>query len=310
MLESKWGLRFIALLLAIFFYLSVNNVFGNIFSNDNLSQNSSKTIEDVPVEIIYNSKVLHITKAPETVNVTVSGPQSKLLKIENADDIKVAVDLSNTKAGKYKEDYIVKGLSNDINYNVKPKQAYVTLENKETKTMHVQADIGKDDIDPNYKVKDSSVEPNSVKVTGGREQLKKIAYLKATYKEANKLRQDTSSVADVTAFDKSLNKLDVNIQPNEVKLNVKLQEYSKKVKVKINKKGSLPDGASLDDITVDENEIEIYGNRDDLQDINEIEANVDLKNITESKDQNVQLNLPDKVKKSDPDEITAHISLK
>ena len=26
-----------------------------------------------------------------------------------------------------------------------------TLENKETKTMHVQADIGKDDIDPNYK---------------------------------------------------------------------------------------------------------------------------------------------------------------
>ena len=212
MLESKWGLRFIALLLAIFFYLSVNNVFGNIFSNDNLSQNSSKTIEDVPVEIIYNSKDLHVTKAPETVNVTVSGPQSKLLKIENTDDIKVAVDLSNAKAGKYKEDYIVKGLSNDINYNVKPKQAYVTLENKETKTMHVQADIGKDDIDPNYKVKDSSVEPNSVKVTGGREQLKKIAYLKATYKEANKLSQDTSDVADVTAFDKSLNKLDVNIR--------------------------------------------------------------------------------------------------
>ena len=80
MLESKWGLRFIALLLAIFFYLSVNNVFGNIFSNDNLSQNSSKTIEDVPVEIIYNSKDLHVTKALETVNVTVSGPQSKLLK--------------------------------------------------------------------------------------------------------------------------------------------------------------------------------------------------------------------------------------
>ncbi|MCQ9904832.1 hypothetical protein L6D11_22795, partial [Staphylococcus aureus] len=30
--------------------------------------------------------------------------------MENADDIKVAVDLSNAKAGKYKEDYIVKGL--------------------------------------------------------------------------------------------------------------------------------------------------------------------------------------------------------
>ena len=143
MLESKWGLRFIALLLAIFFYLSVNNVFGNIFSNDNLSQNSSKTIEDVPVEIIYNSKDLHVTKAPETVNVTVSGPQSKLLKSKTPMISKLQWIYPTLKAGKYKEDYIVKGLSNDINYNVKPKQAYVTLENKETKTMHVQADIGK-----------------------------------------------------------------------------------------------------------------------------------------------------------------------
>ena len=61
MLESKWGLRFFALILAIFFYLSVNNVFGNIFNNDNLAQNSSKTIEDVPVEILYNTKNLHVT---------------------------------------------------------------------------------------------------------------------------------------------------------------------------------------------------------------------------------------------------------
>lgn len=310
MLESKWGLRFIALILAVFFYLSVNNVFGNIFSNDNLSQNSSKTIEDVPVEIIYNSKQLHVTKAPDTVNVTISGPQSKLLKIENSDDIKVAVDLSNAKAGDYKEDYIVKGLSNDINYNVKPKQAYVTLENKDSKTMHVQPDIGKDDIDPNYKVKESSIEPNSVKVTGGREQLNKIAYLKATYKDVNKLNKDTSDVADVTAFDKSLNKLDVNIQPSEVKLNVKLEQYSKKVKVKMRTTGSLPDGKSLDDISLDDKEVEIYGNRDDLQNVDEVEGTINLDDITESTDKNVELKLPDNVKKAEPSEVTAHINLK
>ena len=36
--------------------------------------------------------------------------------------LKLAVDLSKARAGNYKEDYVVKGLSNDINYNVKPKQ--------------------------------------------------------------------------------------------------------------------------------------------------------------------------------------------
>ncbi|PAJ32852.1 hypothetical protein APW32_12745 [Staphylococcus aureus] len=97
MLESKWGLRFIAFLLALFFFLSVNNVFGNIFNTGNLGQKSSKTIQDVPVEILYNTKDLHLTKAPETVNVTISGPQSKIIKIENPEDLRVVIDLSNAK---------------------------------------------------------------------------------------------------------------------------------------------------------------------------------------------------------------------
>ncbi len=62
MLESKWGLRFIAFLLALFFFLSVNNVFGNIFNTGNLGQSLKQTIQDVPVEILYNTKDLHLTK--------------------------------------------------------------------------------------------------------------------------------------------------------------------------------------------------------------------------------------------------------
>lgn len=86
-----------------FFLLSVNNVFGNIFNTDDLSQKSSKTIQDVPVDVIYNSKDLHVTKIPENVDVNLTGPQSKLIKIENPEDLKVVVDLSGKKAGKYQK---------------------------------------------------------------------------------------------------------------------------------------------------------------------------------------------------------------
>ena len=48
MLESKWGLRFVALILAVFF-LSVNNVFGNIFNTDDLSQNHPKLFKMCPL---------------------------------------------------------------------------------------------------------------------------------------------------------------------------------------------------------------------------------------------------------------------
>ena len=76
------GLRFVALILAVFFFLSVNNVFGNVFNTDDISQKSTKTIQDVPVDVIYNNKDLHVTKAPDSVDVNLSGPQSKLIKLK------------------------------------------------------------------------------------------------------------------------------------------------------------------------------------------------------------------------------------
>ena len=110
-----------------FFYLCI--VFGNIFNSDDISQKSTK-IQDVPVEVVYNHKDLHATHVPDTVDVNISGPQSKLLKIESPDDLKVVVDLSGEKAGKYHEKFQVKGISNGINYNIKPKAANITLEKK------------------------------------------------------------------------------------------------------------------------------------------------------------------------------------
>ena len=47
MLESKWGLRLIALVLALVFFLSVNNMFGNIFNADQLGQKYTETLQDL-----------------------------------------------------------------------------------------------------------------------------------------------------------------------------------------------------------------------------------------------------------------------
>ena len=236
MLESKWGLRFVALILAVFF-LSVNNVFGNIFNTDDLSQKSSKTIQDVPVDVIYNSKDLHVTKIPENVDVNLTGPQSKLIKIENPEDLKVVVDLSGKKQGNIKK-YQVRGIDSGINYQIKPEVAHINLENKITRVMHVQPDISSNSLDPKYKISKQSISPETVKVTGGEQQLK-IAYLKATFKNSSKVNKDTNDVADVSAFDKQLNKLNVSINPNEVNLKVTVEPFSKMVKVRTKQRVSL-----------------------------------------------------------------------
>ncbi|SCT33358.1 CdaR family protein [Staphylococcus caeli] len=310
MLESKWGLRLIALVLAIVFFLSANNMFGNIFDADNLSQKSSETIQDIPVQVKYNSKNLYASDVPDKVDVEISGPQSQVLKAENGENIKAVLDLSGEKAGKHTVQFQVNGLNKDIDYTVKPKEATVSLEKKVSKTLKVEPDVSNNDLNANYKVSEQSVTPNTVKVTGGQKQIDKIAYLKATYKNKSKVSKDTTDVAKITAFDRNLNKINVSIQPNEVNLSVKVEDYSKKVKVKTKAVGSLPNGQEIDNIKVNDEEVEFYGNKDDLADIDDITANIDLEGVTESTEKKVKFHVPDKVTKVSPSDTTAKITIK
>ncbi|MGO3497256.1 MAG: CdaR family protein [Staphylococcus equorum] len=310
MLESKWGLRLIALVLALIFFLSVNNMFGNIFNADNLGQKSSETIEDVPVQVKYDNTSLYASEVPNKVDVEISGPQSQVLKAENGESIKAVLDLSEEKAGKHTTQFQVNGLNKDIDYNVKPKETTINLEEKVSKTLKVEPDVSNNDLDSEYKVNEQSVSPETVKVTGGKNQIDKIAYLKATYKNKSKISKDTTDVAQITAFDRNLNKIDVMVQPNEVNLSVKVEDYSKKVKVKTKTVGSLSNGREVDDIELDNEEVEIYGNKEDLEDIDEITANIDLDDVAGSTEKDITFEVPDKVTKVSPKDTTATITVK
>lgn len=310
MLESKWGLRLIALVLALIFFLSVNNMFGNIFNADNLGQKSSETIEDVPVQVKYDNTSLYASEVPNKVDVEISGPQSQVLKAENGESIKAVLDLSEEKAGKHTTQFQVNGLNKDIDYNVKPKETTINLEEKVSKTLKVEPDVSNNDLDPEYKVSEQSVSPETVKVTGGKNQIDKIAYLKATYKNKSKISKDTTDVAQITAFDRNLNKIDVMVQPNEVNLSVKVEDYSKKVKVKTKAVGSLSNGREVDNIELNNEEVEIYGNKEDLEDIDEITANIDLDDVAGSTEKDITFEVPDKVTKVSPKDTTATITVK
>ena len=97
--------------------------------------------------------------------------------------------------------------------------------------MHVQPDVSQSDISNEYKIDKQQISPETVKVTGGEEQLNQIAYLKATYKNATKISKDTKDVADVNAYDKDLNKLNVSINPGQVDLKVSVKPFSKRLRL-------------------------------------------------------------------------------
>ena len=53
----------------------------------------------------------------------------------------------------------------------------------------------------------------------------------------------------------------------------------------------------LDSVKLEDKEVEIFGNRDELQNINEITAEVDIDGISESTEKTVSFNLPKDVTK-------------
>ena len=65
-----------------------------------------------------------------------------------------------------------------------------------------------------------------------------------------------------------------------------------------------------DSVKLEDKEVEIFGNRDELQNINEITAEVDIDGISESTEKTVSFNLPKDVTKVNPKETKAYINVK
>lgn len=306
MLESKWGLRFVALILALLMFLSVNNVFGSLFS-ENALKSSDHLIEDVPVDTIYNTKELYLSGAPKTVDVKVSGPQSTILQAEKLLNFKVELDLKNKSVGQYKENFKIKGLSDELKATVVPKSANVTLQDKVSKKYPIEAEINQNRIASGYELVGETVNPSQVTITGGQEELNKIAYVKATLDETKQLTDDTTEKAGISVLDSNLNKLDVQIRPDTVNVNIKVARSSKTVTLNPVTKGSASKNINIDDITLDKNEVKIYGSRNVLDGIGSIDVPVDISNVDGDTTKKVNLSLPDGVDEAEFKNVEAKI---
>lgn len=306
MLESKWGLRFVALILALLMFLSVNNVFGSLFS-ENALKSSDHVIEDVPVDTIYNTKELYLSGAPKTVDVKVSGPQSTILQAEKLLNFKVELDLKNKSVGQYKENFKIKGLSDELKATVVPKSANVTLQDKVSKKYPIEAEINQNRIASGYELVGETVNPSQVTITGGQEELNKIAYVKATLDETKQLTDDTTEKAGISVLDSNLNKLDVQIRPDTVNVNIKVARSSKTVTLNPVTKGSASKSINIDDITLDKSEVKIYGSRNVLDGIGSIDVPVDVSNVDGNTTKKVDLSLPDGVDEAEFKDVEAKI---
>lgn len=314
-INNRWVMKIIALLLAFMLYMSVS------IENSATQQTESKpspfsgstdvqTVTDVPVETFYDRENLVVSGIPQSVTVTLEGPTASVKPTALQKDFEIIADLSNLGIGTHEVTLEPRNLSDRLSVAIEPAVASVTIHERISEDFPVDVDfINRGQMEEGYQAEQPIVKPNIVKVTGSRELIESIALVKARV-DLKGVNESIEQQSRVTVYDREGNTLNVEIDPPVVDVNVPITSPFKSVPLKINRKGSLKENLSITKVEAVPNEVTVYGPKsaiDKLEFIDNIE--LDLTEITESTTIEVDVPVPDGVKRVVPEKVKINVEV-
>ena len=288
--NSVWALRVTALILAflLFFYVKSELDTGQL-SN---TTSDMDIITDVPLEVYYDTENLIVSGLPKTVNVTIEGPMQLVLQAKLKKDYKVFVDLNSLLIGEHRVTIQHENFSEKLEVLIDPKYVDVVIEEKVTKEYRVDPEINNSIIADGYELANMAAEPRTVYVTGAKSAIDSINYVKATIKAENGITESFQQEAAVKVLDSNLNKLDVLIEPEIVKVAVNVREYSREIPVVMIETGTPKEGITIDSVESQLKTIEVFGPKSIIDQLTQLEVEFDVSEIEDTGLYNVNFEIP------------------
>jgi YbbR domain-containing protein len=310
-MESRWFMRVVGLLLAFILYLSVNfdDIQKTANNNNGTSQNAIETIQDVPLEVFYDRENLEVSGLPDTVNVTVEGTKAVVQQAKTLKDFQVYVDLNDIGIGEHRVKILIQNISDKLTVKLDPEFANISVQEKVTEEFSIEPQFNESILSNGYEAEGLAVDPKTVKVTGSKDEVERIAYVIATLDVDEEINENVTREARVQVLDREYNKLDVLVEPEVVDVTVSVVNPSKNVPVTIKQKGSLPKGTTLKSISVEPKDATIFGRQDVLDTVEELLAEVDLSKIKKDSTITVPLALQDGLNKVAPEEVKIKVDV-
>ncbi|MBX9957656.1 hypothetical protein H7T43_22535 [Peribacillus simplex] len=300
--NSAWFMRIVAFALAALLFISINFEMESDKKSLGLStapEISTETIENVPVEVYYDRENLVVSGVPETVDVTLKGAKSLLINAKNQRDFKVYVDLSDPaiSMGDRTVTFKISELNEKLVATIDPEYAEVNVQERVTKEFSVEAEYNSSLLEEGYTAGQPTVSPKTVKITGAKDAIEQISYVKANLEISKGLNETVNSKATVKALDRDLNKLDVTIEPSSVAVSLNVSIPSKTVSIEPKQTGKAKDGIRITSISVDPKEVTLFGSETSLEKIDEINLPVNISKIDGDTELELDLNKPESVQK-------------
>lgn len=318
LMENHWFLKGISLLLACMLFMSAtltekNTTSGILpFAND-----AKETLTNYAINVKYDEEKYIVSGIPaEGVKVKLEGPKAAVATAKAKKQFDIPVDLRGSEKGTYEVSLKTNGLPDDVKGTVQPSTIKITLHEKARKYVHVDLKLSNEDQMPaGATLEKSNIKPDTVEVVGTKEEIESISSAKA-YVDLKGVNKTVTKTAEVTLYNKEGKRLNVRTSPSKISvtLNVATQATAnnteKTVPITYAKKGSLPEGLAVTNISVEPREVTIAGSKDILDNIQSIEGvEVDLSQLTESTTFDTSVLLPKGVTSAKPNQVKVSVGV-
>ncbi len=276
-------LLYISLICAIaVFYLVDNKVIS-------LVDNEAEIITGQKVNVIYNEENYVVEGVPETVDITLIGSKSNLYLAKQIGDHKVVLDLTNYEPGTYKVKLKYNHSMNNVSYKLDPSTVSIKISEKESEVFNLTYDlVNENKLDKKLNINSVKLDKNEVIVKGSKETLETISNVKALIDvEAagltNKGEYKVDSIK-LVAYDNNGNKVNnVEMVPNNISAEIKVDSYSVELPVKVVTSGDITTGYALNSINTSVTKVTVYGDQEVLDTLSAIEAPIDVTGLSTDK---------------------------
>ncbi|WP_349409162.1 YbbR-like domain-containing protein [Pseudalkalibacillus sp. SCS-8] len=310
LLRSPWFVKITAFLIALMMYTSVNITNQDAEQQDEGFRTDSGTYyKTVSLEAEYDDDKYVLMGKPDTVDVRIIGSQADITNMNLQRARNAYIDLSGKGPGQYEVPVRMDNVPRGVELKFEQETVTVTLHEKKTETFPVTVQLlDEESLPEGYVVGTPKVQQEEIEITGAKEIIDEIAYVRA-FVNVGEAKKTFTREVKIQALNKSYDPIDIAIDPPTTEVTVPIENPSKKISLSLKERGSLPDGFELKEIKANTDEITIHAPKDILDRLNTVDIPVDLSNITEDEEIEIDVPLPDGAFYSTPDKVKVKIDV-
>jgi Uncharacterized protein conserved in bacteria len=278
----------VSLLFAIilFFTASASDLKNNSRNLDNLESNSI-SLEDIPIQLKYDSNKYFISGYDNVASVTLTSYNQVKLDGEANPDTRsftLIADLTkNIKEGTSDIPVRIQGLSSGVTGQVDPSTIAVTVEKKASKTFNIKSKIDEKLLPDGYRISSITMDKDKVNVVSGVDSINKIDHVEAVLPSDVILDSDYKNKVNLQAVDAEGKIVSATIKPDYVNMEVDVKYPEKEVPLAGEITGTIDSKFSGFTYDLSNQTVIISGPKKYLDTVDQVTIPIDVTGVTKDK---------------------------